>query len=98
MKVFTRALTAAAWAVLSITTVQAEQAAEPEEAVAITMPKPAMALSMPIAKSRKQCVRETGTRLISREPDGCLTGNAGTAITGSKLQRTNWQSISSGAH
>lgn len=59
----------------------------------MTVPTLAPELRMPVFKARKSCIRETGSRLKSREADGCRRGLAGEEISGKELSRTNWKRL-----
>lgn len=64
----------------------------PDQTV-ITLPNQPPEFRMPVFKARKSCLRETGSRLQSRDPDGCRENLAGKEISGKALNRTNWRSL-----
>lgn len=70
----------------------ASDPAEPAQTV-ITLPNQAPEFRMPVFKARKSCLRETGSRLRSRDPDGCRENIAGKEISGKALNRANWRSL-----
>jgi len=85
------AMSGAAYATDAVTAEPADL--PPYEQTAITVPNPAPEFRMPVFKARKSCIRESGSRLRSRDEDGCRAGLAGKEISGKELNRTNWTGL-----